>query len=134
MKAGRVLIPLMIIVLLVLAIGVSLTVVQQSATNLATRTASRSSQRLIAAGDCQSRLWGKLVGATVPVPDGAQVALNSNAQTLTTVFDANGLYGFAGLCPGRYAVRIQTGDPALALPYQFELDGRNVVRQDLAYQ
>jgi hypothetical protein len=93
---------------------------------------SHSSHRLVATGDCQSKLWGKLLIGTSPVAGDDQVVLDGDAQVFRTRPDPNGLFGFAGLCAGHYAVHVESGDQTLGLLQRFEMDGHNELRQDLA--
>ena len=85
-----------------------------------------------AAGKCQSRLWGKVTatgGAIKPNATIDIVAGNFKAKTQT---DANGLYGFAGLCAGEYSLSATPqGGAAQAWPNKIPVDGANEVKLDV---
>jgi hypothetical protein len=55
-----------------------------------------------------------------------------NARTLS---DANGLYGFAGLCAGQYTMTVVPPSGATAGESQtVTVDGSNMVRLDLVFR
>ena len=88
------------------------------------------------AGACQSRLWGKITNATTgQAPANVAVEINDGGHKFKTVTDANGLYGFAGLCAGEYAMSITPpGGKALANPNKVTLDGKQATKVDLSYK
>ncbi len=85
---------------------------------------------------CRSRLWGKVTNvATGEAPPNVAVEVSVGARTFKTVTDANGLYGFAGLCAGQYAMTIAPpGAKPIVDPNRVALDGSNPVRVDLPYR
>ncbi len=84
------------------------------------------------AGACQSRLWGKLVFASGQPKPNTQVDIVSSTFRAKTTADANGLYGFAGLCAGEYSISVTPpgGQPQPA-PNKVALDGSKQVKVDL---
>ncbi len=84
---------------------------------------------------CQSSLGGKITdNATQKSPANISVEIASGTKKFQTKTDANGLYGFAGLCAGQYEVSITPpGRGALANVSRVTLDGANPGRLDLTY-
>jgi hypothetical protein len=87
-------------------------------------------------GACQSRLWGKVTNAaTGKSPANVAVEISSSGKTFKTVTDANGLYGFAGLCAGEYAMSLTPpGGKPIPNPNPVKLDGKQVQQVDLPYK
>ncbi len=132
MKVFAFIVVLMLSLLSFTAVTAGLLPRQRPADSTPTFAVSHSSQRLIASGDCQSRIWGKLLAEnSLPIRD-IQVVLDGDAQKLKARPDANGLYGFTGLCAGKYGIHLQSGDRVIALPQRFEMHGHNETRQDIA--
>ncbi len=84
------------------------------------------------AGSCQARLWGKIVNASGQARPNSQVDIVSRNFKAKTVADANGLYGFAGLCAGDYSITVTPqGGQAQPMPNKVTLDGSKQVKVDL---
>ncbi len=84
---------------------------------------------------CQSKISGKVTDADgAPVKD-AQVDIAGGGLKAPsrTVTDANGLYGFAGLCSGTYSFSVVLPGTRQAKPLSVtaSVDGSNSTRQDL---
>jgi len=90
----------------------------------------------VPAGACQSRLWGKVTNATTgKTTANVAVEVTSSGKTFKTVTDANGLYGFAGLCAGDYAMSLTPpGGKPIPNPNPVKLDGKQVQQVDLPYK
>jgi hypothetical protein len=88
-------------------------------------------------GACQARLQGKITNsATGQATANVIVNIQSGSSTAETKTDNNGLYGFAGLCAGKYTLTITPpgGKPAPA-PNPVTLDGSNIMtKMDFAYK
>jgi len=88
-------------------------------------------------GACQSRLVGKITNsATGQATANVIVNIEGGPSTAQTKTDTNGLYGFAGLCAGKYTLTITPpgGKPA-ANPNPVTLDGSNAMTKvDLAFK
>ena len=119
--------------LLVIAPSASLIPIQPMASEISASTSMHPDQQLVAAGDCQSQLWGRWVGTTSGVAASALVILDGNDRTLVTRSDAIGVFGFGSLCAGEYLIRIQVGNQSVLLPNRFELNGHNTLRRDLLF-
>lgn len=66
------------------------------------------------------------------MPPDVVVEIKAGSKTIKTVTDANGLYGFAGLCAGEYAMTITPpGGKPIVNPNRVALDGSNPVKVDL---
>jgi hypothetical protein len=117
----------------VIAPSASLIPVQPTANEISASTSMHPEQQLVAAGVCQSQLWGRWVGATSGVAANALVILDGNDRTLVTRSDAMGVFGFGSLCAGEYLIRIQVGNQSVLLPNRFELDGHNTLQRDLLF-
>ncbi len=87
-------------------------------------------------GNCQSRLGGSVTNtATKQSPADVTVELASGSKTIKTRTDANGLYGFAGLCAGRYTVSITPpGGKVISNVAQVSLDGSGAAKHDLTFK
>jgi hypothetical protein len=87
------------------------------------------------ASTCQSRLDGRITNnASKLPPTNVLVEIASGDKKLQTKTDQNGLYGFAGLCAGQYAVSITPpGGNRKADVSKVSLDGANAAKQDLKY-
>ncbi len=88
------------------------------------------------AGGCQSRLWGKVTNtANGQSPANVSIEVVSGGQSFKTVTDANGLYGFAGLCAGDYTLSLTPpGGKVIPNPNPIKLDGTQPVKVDLNYK
>lgn len=88
------------------------------------------------ASACQSRLWGKVTNtANGQSPANVSIEVVSAGKSFKTVTDSNGLYGFAGLCSGDYALSITPpGGKAIPNPNSIKLDGTQPVKVDLSYK
>lgn len=87
-------------------------------------------------GACQSRLFGKVINATThQSPPNVTIEITAGSLKAKTVTDANGLYGFAGLCAGNYnmAITLPGGKPMVASS-PITLDGTEPVKQDLSFK
>ncbi len=87
-------------------------------------------------GACNARLSGKLTNtATNKMTPNAAIEISTAGKTIKTLTDPNGLYGFAGLCAGEYAVKFTPpGAQAIAHPDKVNLDGTKPVKLDLSYK
>ncbi len=82
------------------------------------------------AGACQARLWGKVTNAQGQSGAKIVVDIANGSFKAKTETDANGLYGFAGLCAGEYSFNVTppngkaqpTGSPT-------KLDGSTQVKK-----
>ncbi len=90
----------------------------------------------VPAGGCQSRLWGKVTNtANGQSPANVSIEVASSGKSYKTVTDPNGLYGFAGLCAGDYALSLTPpGGKPIANPNPVKLDGTQPVKVDLNYK
>lgn len=90
---------------------------------------------LRAAGNCQSKIMGKVLDPNGSIVKGASVEIKGDAikgAAPQAVTDANGLYGFAGLCAGTYAFTVGApGKAAQALNVTAKVDGANSGKVDL---
>lgn len=88
------------------------------------------------ASACQSRLWGKVTNtANGQSPANVSIEAVSGGKSFKTVTDANGLYGFAGLCSGDYALSLTPpGGRGIQNPNTVKLDGTQSVKVDLNYK
>lgn len=88
------------------------------------------------ASTCQSRLWGKVTNTTNgQSPANVAVEVVTGGKTFKTVTDSNGLYGFAGLCAGDYALSLTPpGGKAIPNANAVKLDGSQPVKVDLTYK
>jgi hypothetical protein len=84
---------------------------------------------------CQSRLGGKVSNsASVRPPENVAVEIASSGKTLRAKTDKNGLYGFAGLCAGQYAVSITPpGGARKPDVSKVSIDGASPAKLDLKY-
>ena len=87
-------------------------------------------------GACQSRLWGKITNATTgQSPANIAVEADSGNNNFKTVTDANGLYGFAGLCAAEYSLTLTPpGGKPILNPNKVALDGKQATKVDLSYK
>ncbi len=87
-------------------------------------------------GNCQSRLWGKVVNtANNQSPPNVTVEVASGNFKGKTITDNNGLYGFFGLCAGDYTVSITPPNAKASQPGpKVTLDGAKQVKVDLSYR
>jgi hypothetical protein len=87
------------------------------------------------ASTCQSRLGGKVSNsASVKPPENVAVEIAVGGKTLRAKTDKNGLYGFAGLCAGQYAVSITPPGGARKPDIsKVSIDGANPAKLDLKY-
>ena len=85
---------------------------------------------------CQSRLWGKVTNtATNLPPTNAAIEIVREGKSYKTITDPGGLYGFAGLCAGEYAMTLTpAGAGAIKNPNRVKLDGAASVKVDLPYR
>jgi hypothetical protein len=138
MKAAVMFLVVLVLVVVVAAVSAIFHPLRDAPVALQTSPATsassfKSTQPLVASGDCQSRYWGKVTGAT-PSVKGLVVVLEGSNGTLKTELDPNGLFGFAGLCAGDYAVSLQVAGKDMPMPNRVKLDGKNAIQQDLAYK
>lgn len=87
-------------------------------------------------GACQARLFGKVTNSSNnQSPANALVQIASSGKTLQTVTDQNGLYGFAGLCAGEYAMTLTPpGGKPIANPNKVSLSSSTALKVDLPYR
>lgn len=87
------------------------------------------------ASTCQSRIAGKITTSkSKQAPVGVLIEIVAGTKKLQAKTDANGLYGFAGLCAGQYSVSITPpGGARKADVTQVSLDGANLAKLDLNY-
>ncbi len=88
------------------------------------------------ASGCQSRLWGKVTNtANGQSPANVSIEVVSGGRSFKTITDSNGLYGFAGLCSGEYALSLTPpGGKPIQNPNTIKLDGTQPVKVDLNYK
>jgi hypothetical protein len=137
---------LLFIMLLVVAAVVGLAVFLSSQSSnqglpqptLAEGTPATSKTALpVPVGACQTRLQGKITNSTTgQATANVIVSIQSGSSKAETRTDNNGLYGFAGLCAGKYTVTITPpGGKAIADPNPVTLDGSNTtVKVDVPYK
>ena len=83
---------------------------------------------------CQSRIWGS-VSAGGAGEANVTVEIKGESWNAKTPSDANGLYGFAGLCAGKYTLTIVPPSGATAGESQtVTVDGSNTVKLDLVFR
>ncbi len=89
----------------------------------------------VPAGTCQSRLGGKITStASKKPPVSVVVEIASSNKKLQAKTDANGMYGFAGLCAGQYAVSITPpGGARKPDVSRVSVDGSNAAKLDLSF-
>ncbi len=87
------------------------------------------------ASTCQSRLDGSITNKASKLPPAnVLVEIASGDKKLQAKTDKNGLYGFAGLCAGQYAVSMTPpGGNRKADVSKVSLDGANASKLDLNY-
>ncbi len=87
------------------------------------------------AGTCQSSLGGTLTSKTGKQPPAnVLVEIASSNKKLQTKTDKNGMYGFAGLCAGQYALSITPpGGARKADVSRISIDGSNPAKLDLSF-
>jgi len=86
------------------------------------------------AGGCQSRIWGS-VSAGGAGEANVTVEIKGEGWSAKTPSDANGLYGFAGLCAGKYTLTVMPPSGATAGESQtVTVDGSNAVKLDLVFR
>jgi len=86
------------------------------------------------AGRCQSRIWGSVSAGGAGEPN-VTVEIKGEGWSAKTPSDANGLYGFAGLCAGKYTLTVVPPSGATAGESQtITVDGSNTVRLDLVFR
>jgi len=86
------------------------------------------------AGGCQSRIWGS-VSAGGTGEANVTVEIKGEGWSAKTPSDANGLYGFAGLCAGKYTLTVVPPSGATAGEGQtVTVDGSNTVKLDLVFR
>ncbi len=87
------------------------------------------------ASTCASRLGGRITNkASVKLPENVVVEIAGNGKKYEAKTDQNGLYGFAGLCAGEYAVSFTPpGGSRQADVSRVKLDGANASKLDLTY-
>ncbi len=86
-------------------------------------------------GACQAKLTGKVTNTTTgQSPANVVVEITSAGKTIKTITDPNGLYGFAGLCAGDYAVNVTPPNGKAQPGPQVPLDGAKAVKQDLTFK
>jgi flagellar basal body-associated protein FliL len=91
----------------------------------------------VPAGACQTRLQGKITNsATGQATANVIVNIQSGSSKAETKTDNNGLYGFAGLCAGKYTLTITPpGGKPIASPNPVSLDGSNTTSKvDLPFK
>jgi hypothetical protein len=85
-------------------------------------------------GGCQSRIWGSVSASGAGEPN-VTVEINGEGWSAKTPSDANGLYGFAGLCAGKYTLTVVPPSGATAGESQtVTVDGSNTVKLDLVFR
>ena len=83
---------------------------------------------------CQSRIWGS-VSAGGAGEANVTVEIKGEGWSAKTPSDANGLYGFAGLCAGKYTLTVVPPSGATAGEGQtVTVDGSNAVKLDLIFR
>ncbi len=86
------------------------------------------------AGGCQSRIWGSVSAGGAGEPN-VSVEIKGEGWSAKTPSDANGLYGFAGLCAGKYTLTVMPPSGATAGESQtVTVDGSNAVKLDLIFR
>jgi hypothetical protein len=87
------------------------------------------------ASTCASRLGGRITNkASLKLPENVVVEIAGNGKKYEAKTDPNGLYGFAGLCAGQYAVSFTPpGGSRKADVSRVTLDGANASKLDLTY-
>jgi hypothetical protein len=87
------------------------------------------------ANTCQSRLDGRITNNASKLPPAdVVVEVASGDKKLQTKTDKNGMYGFAGLCAGQYAVSITPPNGSRKADVsKVSLDGTKPTKLDLAY-
>ena len=86
------------------------------------------------AGGCQSRIWGS-VSAGGTGEANVTVEIKGEGWSAKTPSDANGLYGFAGLCAGKYTLTVVPPSGATAGEGQtVTVYGSNTVKLDLVFR
>lgn len=86
-------------------------------------------------GRCQSRLYGSIINATTrQAPPKVTIEIASGNFKGKTVTDANGLYGFAGLCAGKYVLTVTPpGGKTMTTSDPITLDGSQPTKLDLSF-
>jgi len=85
-------------------------------------------------GGCQSRIWGRVSAGGAGEPN-VSVEIKGEGWSARTLSDANGLYGFAGLCTGKYTIAVVPPSGATAGESQIvTVDGSNMVKLDLTFR
>ncbi len=87
-------------------------------------------------GPCNSRLGGKITNAaTSQGTANAAVEVKSTSKSMKTITDSNGLYAFAGLCAGEYAMTVTPpGAKSVQNPNRVKLNGTEAVKVDFPYR
>ncbi len=86
-------------------------------------------------GACRSRLWGKVTNATTgQAPANVVVEIAGGALKGKTTTDANGLYGFDGLCAGDFTLTITPPNGKPQPGPKTTIDGTKQVKVDLSFK
>ncbi len=98
-------------------------------------TGSAKATLALPASTCASRLGGRITNkASLKPPENAVVEIAGSGKKYEAKTDANGLYGFAGLCAGQYTVSFTPpGGSRQADVSRVTLDGANASKLDLTY-
>ena len=84
---------------------------------------------------CRSRLWGKVTNATTgQAPANVIVEIAGAALNGKTTTDANGLYGFDGLCAGDYTLTLTPPNGKPQPGPKTTIDGTKQVKVDLSFK
>ena len=85
--------------------------------------------------DSCTRYQGATNTATNLPPTNAAIEIVREGKSYKTITDPGGLYGFAGLCAGEYAMTLTpAGAGAIKNPNRVKLDGAASVKVDLPYR
>jgi len=100
-----------------------------------TPTPSQPNTPPVPTGACRARLWGKVTNATTGQA-AANVTVEIAGGTLKgkTITDANGLYGFDGLCAGEYTLTITPPNGKPQPGPKATTDGTKQVKVDLSFK
>lgn len=98
-------------------------------------TPSQPNTPPVPTGACRARLWGKVTNATTgQAPANVIVEIAGGALNGKTTTDANGLYGFDGLCAGDYALTITPPNGKPQPGPKTTIDGTKQVKVDLSFK
>jgi hypothetical protein len=84
---------------------------------------------------CRSRVWGKVTNATTgQAPANVTVEIAGGALNGKTITDANGLYGYDGLCAGDYTLTITPPNGKPQPGPKVTTDGTKQVKVDMSFK